>query len=512
MKLRVLVVEDELLVRVGIKSSIDWEGNGFTLIGEAIDGMEALSLFRIHLPDIVLLDIRLPDISGLEVLKTIRLENPETKVIVISGLDDFETTRKAFQFGAHEYFHKPRIQSGDLLKLLNDIKAEMKDAPRPNTTEDQPPTVLEILRDALSFPLSKEASSKLSASIPARAYIVMMVSLTGLYERKMNRQFNEEITFNAAMNLIAELASRREEIEFFSSTPNEYFFLFRADDLETSLIKCAKNFYTALSNMLRRYIDVASHAGVSSIKYQYEDLQIAIFEAREANESYFILLEPFIKYVDRYTDSADSVEVARLIDVLIYTARRAQVDVHLQHMQKLVDFMRKKGNPSRKTLIHNSLTFIYLAGLNHKDGEGDGLRLDSCETLDQFLQCYTHILSGIARENNSILKNGLAKQIKDYLYVHYSDDISLQSLSEEFHLSKNYISRAFKAEEGTNLFTWLNMMRIEKSQQLLIRTTLRIYEIAEATGFASTVSFNYAFNRVVGMSPSQYREEHSLDT
>jgi two-component system response regulator YesN len=56
------------------------------------------------------------------------------------------------------------------------------------------------------------------------------------------------------------------------------------------------------------------------------------------------------------------------------------------------------------------------------------------------------------------------------------------------------------------------MMRIEKSQQLLIRTTLRIYEIAEATGFASTVSFNYAFNRVVGMSPSQYREEHSLDT
>ena len=97
LKLKVLVVEDELLVRVGIKSSIDWEENNLMLVGEAANGQEAVPLLRTCRPDIVLLDIRLPDISGLDLLRMIRMELPQAKTIIISGLDDFETTREAFR-------------------------------------------------------------------------------------------------------------------------------------------------------------------------------------------------------------------------------------------------------------------------------------------------------------------------------------------------------------------------------------------------------------------------------
>ncbi len=509
--LKVLVMEDELLVRVGIKSSIDWEGNRLTLVGEAMDGAEAIKLFRMHWPDIVLLDIRLPDMSGLDVLRIIRAEKPDTKVIVISGLDDFSTTREAFQLGAYEYFHKPRIQAGDLLKRLVDIRDLIELERCPEEKTEKPLTARALLRDVLSFSFSDEITAQLNAQIPARAYLVMMVSLSGIYAKKQKLQsFNAEIAFNAATSLISELASRRSSVEFFSTLPGEYFFLFRTDDLDENLKDTAWNFFESLSGMLNRYIDMSPHAGISEERHQFEELPYAILEAREANDRYFISNEAFSRYAQRHADPLDTLEISRLLGQLIDTARRAQVAEHLNHLNRLAVFMRKKGFLSRKALMNNAQTFIYLAGPDHRDAQGDILRLDSCETMEQFLACYKQIFMQISAKDASGFKSGIVDQIKEYLCAHYFETISLQRLSGEFHLSKSYISRVFKAESGDNLFGWLNAVRIEKSKHLLAGTPLKIYEIAEATGFKSTVSFNYAFNRVTGISPTQYKEDNGL--
>ena len=93
----VVIAEDELLVRIGIKSSVDWEKNGFKLLGEAADGNEAIQMVRKFLPHILLLDIKMPGMSGLDILKIIQLEKIPTKVIIISGLDDFMSVKSAMQ-------------------------------------------------------------------------------------------------------------------------------------------------------------------------------------------------------------------------------------------------------------------------------------------------------------------------------------------------------------------------------------------------------------------------------
>ena len=158
-------------------------------------------------------------------------------------------------------------------------------------------------------------------------------------------------------------------------------------------------------------------------------------------------------------------------------------------------------------MLRNAQTFISLLDSNSKVHEKDADRLLLCETSEQFLTYYHEILKEIPMDDAIEQREGKVEQLKTYLKAHYAEEISLQGLSKEFHLSKSYISRAFKAETGTNLFSWLNEFRIEKSCCLLQETKLKIYEIAEVTGFGSTVSFNYAFNRVMGISPSQYKEK-----
>ena len=117
----VVIAEDELLVRIGIKSSVDWEKNGFKLLGEAADGNEAIQMVRKFLPHILLLDIKMPGMSGLDILKIIQLEKIPTKVIIISGLDDFMSVKSAMQSGAYDYIHKPRMGYEDLLKIMLQI-------------------------------------------------------------------------------------------------------------------------------------------------------------------------------------------------------------------------------------------------------------------------------------------------------------------------------------------------------------------------------------------------------
>lgn len=133
----VVIAEDELLVRIGIKSSVDWEKNGFKLLGEAADGNEAIQMVRKFLPHILLLDIKMPGMSGLDILKIIQLEKIPTKVIIISGLDDFMSVKSAMQSGAYDYIHKPRMGYEDLLKIILQIQQDCRKEERKSLLQEE---------------------------------------------------------------------------------------------------------------------------------------------------------------------------------------------------------------------------------------------------------------------------------------------------------------------------------------------------------------------------------------
>ena len=148
----VVIAEDELLVRIGIKSSVDWEKNGFKLLGEAADGNEAIQMVRKFLPHILLLDIKMPGMSGLDILKIIQLEKIPTKVIIISGLDDFMSVKSAMQSGAYDYIHKPRMGYEDLLKIMLQIQQDCRKEERKSLLQE------EVTVKPLTFRMEKSAN------------------------------------------------------------------------------------------------------------------------------------------------------------------------------------------------------------------------------------------------------------------------------------------------------------------------------------------------------------------
>ena len=175
----VVIAEDELLVRIGIKSSVDWEKNGFKLLGEAADGNEAIQMVRKFLPHILLLDIKMPGMSDLDILKIIQLEKIPTKVIIISGLDDFMSVKSAMQSGAYDYIHNPRMGYEDLLKIMLQIQQDCRKEERKSllqeevSTEvlflqkiagDEKPNEQEIFSSETTDPLSGKKSFLIEAS------------------------------------------------------------------------------------------------------------------------------------------------------------------------------------------------------------------------------------------------------------------------------------------------------------------------------------------------------------
>ena len=506
--IRVLVVEDELLVRVGIKSSVDWAGQHMTLVGEAATGQEAMGMLRLYRPNIVLLDIRLPDMSGLEILRNIRRELPDTKVIVISGLDDFETTSEAFRLGACDYFHKPRIQSGDLTKLLSRI-SDSREGKKGGANDDPiPGSAQTLLKNAMLHHIQDEWIHRLNQQIPMAAFRVIAMSVVGIYEKKKRQPgFNAGITLNSSNSLITEMVSKQNGLVFFNSEGNEYLFLLYTSRMDDDLSEKARAFHNRVGHMLKRFIDVTVSSGLSATHRYYGELDEAVQEARKAQETYFTSETAFSVYTGYRADNGESMEISRLITFLIESARNGKVERHLDYLRELASMTREHGAPNRKALLYNLQTFIYITNPDHVD-QTSITALEACETLEQMLDEYQRIFQQGRASEPTGKACGIVEQIMEYLRNHYYEDISLGRLSEIFHLSKNYISRVFKEETGDNLFNWLNTLRVENSKQLLTCTAMRIYEIAEAVGFRSTVGYNYAFNRIVGMSPSQYRKEH----
>lgn len=123
MLLKLIIVDDEVFVRLGLKSTIDWSSIGYEIVGEAEDGQKALEVARETRPDVVLTDIFMPKLSGLELIKALKVEMPGTKIIVLSCTKDYEYVREAMQnWGAVDYLFKLSVQPEELIKVMKNIK------------------------------------------------------------------------------------------------------------------------------------------------------------------------------------------------------------------------------------------------------------------------------------------------------------------------------------------------------------------------------------------------------
>lgn len=521
---RVLLVDDEEDIRVGISQKMDWEGLGFTLVGEAENGQDALELAETLQPDVVLTDIKMPFMDGLELCGILTARLPASKFVVFSGFDDFEYAKQAIQMNVSEYILKP-INAAELSAVLKKLKSQL-DAERTERRN------AELLRQRYeeSLPILREQffSRLLEGRVPRER----MLELAERYDVSLSGN-----CFAAAIVHI-DRARERSELEILSV---EQLF---SENLRPEQIRCRTFLYNDSMALLaalpapaavydliqavnrvcalaESYLDQRLTVGVGAPCARLEDLPQSAAGARSALEYrglvgkgqaiYIGDLEPDAGVRPAFTES-DEEELTGAVKLRDEEAVRAVVD-------RLTDKVRSSG----QTMSQCQLFFLELltcllrltrdAGLEVETVFGTGftgaVQATDFTSPDQMGRwCLERCLriQTLIRRQRTDTTGRMVEEAKAYINAHYGEsELSVEKLCEHLHLSPAYFSTLFKREVGMSFIAYVTVVRMEAAASMLRSTEDKTYLIARRCGYDDPNYFSYVFKRHFGMTPTKYR-------
>jgi two-component system, response regulator YesN len=516
---KILIVDDELLVRIGIIHAVDWGQNGYEIVGEAADGKSALQMIDKLSPDIVLLDINLPVMSGLDVLKQIRQKNAPCKVVILSYHEEFEFVKEALKNGAYDYILKHNMNNNQMLDVLNKARDSIIEENKVDRFNKKftgnMDTVNKLLkRDKLLCMIKGKKIDGIDIKInlnPCCLYCLVF-EMDDFQSVKM-RYDNGDVGLltEALLKMEEETIASISEHELLELKENRFALLvsFSKSASERLVKEKLNEICKMLMNTSETYANVNISIGISSRKDGFEYIGVAYNEAEMA------LSQKFTHY-DRQIFDYDDIqgkeefgdfkaiyaiedEIKKLLADKNYSL---VLDAFHRYFSKLQTL--KVVNATRVLdFVGNAVRFSSFCN-EQSDEETDGLPANcyNVDILQAFVEKYFQKQLG---ENNDY--DYYAKKAVKYIQEHYREQINLSSISDYLGLSESHTSRLFNKNIKMSIPDYINLVRIKKAKELIMGTTMKIYEISEYVGFKSPVHFNIVFKKLVYSSPLEFRSK-----
>lgn len=495
----VLIVDDELLVRIGIRHSIDWEQYHLKITGEASDGMEALRLLHQTWPDVMILDINMPNMDGLEVLQKIHEEKCKVKVIVLTCYEELEYAKKALKLGACDYVLKSSIGENGLKNALEELVFEEENA------AENSGDFLQSQEDILTCIIEGHPSSAKMLAIKEDHLFCIGIRILQMKEVEKRYLNKKENYFHVSFRSIAmQVLAGQKEYVFLQFQPDLaliYMSFSSLHSVQECMIK-VRQITERLVWALSQYMAVQVRVGVSQVHYHFTDIQKAYQEACEAIQ--YGILKPgknIFYYESGYKDQSENIYPSkkREIKALLYSQKYEEA------LKKIKDTFFQLSWEERRMLpetVEFLKEIVSLIESTEDCQEQLAASLDTIETFDDIKQIVTRQLEAYIVKN----ENFLIQKVENYLKEHYRKAIALADIAGYMGLSESYVSRLFNKETGMNISTYVNQLRIAKAKELLKNTNMKIYEISEAVGYSSTTVFHITFKKMTGMTPADYRK------
>lgn len=542
--MRVLIVDDESFMRMSLKTSLDWESYGFQVIGEANHGQDALAKITELKPDIMLLDIKMPIMDGLQVLKALKDWNHPPKVIVLSSYKEFEYVREAMRLGAIDYIHKPSLNETGMFETLQRARETiMRERKHTDEMEHLRQNVERVKPNmkALFFKGWIEGSIRHTWEIEAKINeydihlkppnLVCFVMHIDQFSKVKQRykQNMEYLLYFSIQNILTEVLRKYDEVEFFQHHPSGFAILKSYSGLrsEQEIYSEQWNLMKAVQHALRKFMNISVSFGVSALHSSLWDMPIAVKEAEKVLERHFYSSESGVSFFQKQADEMkpeDDVikkQVFEKIQRIKQEAENEQWDRLHTSMERLFEDLRQSRQMSRQEVLRIA-TYLHYALSKSYEGE-DGLPLPGFPTFEEFVEAETQqqIYELLVQEVQLIqhkksmnaaaqIMNPKIRLVLDYIHAHYDHDLHLEELSHYVGLNNSYLSRLFKEQTGMVLIQYINQYRVNKSLDMLMNSTLKTYEIAEKVGFKSTDNFYIAFKKMVGYAPNEVRKNPGL--
>lgn len=500
--LRILIVEDDDIIRSGLTNEINRRNESFEVVGAVADGRKALEFLKTNVTDVIITDINMPVMNGLELAERINKDMPFIKVIILSGYADFQYAQAAIRSNVYEYILKP-LKLDELINVLMRINEQIQTEKSKISTEKQKALVKSLLtRSRLENDVTMPICGEMRCAVFA---IDDILTYDNYICRRVNFIFDEFCTH---------YCENKYENSFLSYLIEDNFLLI--------IIEGSKNDVRDIYNELRKYIEKSEDetfclsCGVSEAFYNIRDIESARSQAYSAIASRFytgnnIFAEYSKDNKYRQVTQDENKRCRQLISkipMLIINGEGASTVI-----DEIFEYLTLQPYPEPKLAqgflkgIVREITKEYTQG-NYSQGE---INLE--EELRKFTSIHSAsaFLKECADDATKKWKNNgghaVIRKVKDYIESHYAEQITLKDIEEKYYINGSYFSWLFSNLEGETFTEYLTKVRINEAKKLLKgERTIRVYEIAEMVGYRDYRNFSKAFKRHVGLTPLRYRE------
>lgn len=520
---KLLIVDDESIIRKGLIVMLESMDVEFTAIYEAADGLNAVEMVEKHRPEIILVDIKMPNMDGLVFIKILKERGFKAKVIILTGHGEFEYARRSIQLGVNDYLLKP-VKRIELEQALKKAAVEIKDMKDVVRHEESP-----VLYNTLLDLTEKEIRSLLTGSNIEANLLSKLVKYDysknnqGLLTAvvcgiKNGREDGNAMNSNWKDSLKMHVAKASTEALVYCDSEESAIILIRCSSSES--VKIEKVLGSILSELLSRGLDITF--GVSR-RNPVNEIPKLLGQARAAFKEKMLFGAGRIYFTDElavrknkfFLDETDITKLVLLLDVGEYSAIGMK-------LSELFDQVVEEEAITGKGFETAACNFLLYAASHFKGKESAGVflnddieelikalnqcdtYLDSKNTLAEALikMCITPEISGRQVQGRKVILHA-----KQFIHKNFNKDINLDMVAKYVSMNAAYFSVLFKKEEKTNLIDYINNIRISKAMEFLRSPQYKIYEIAESTGFKDEKYFSKLFKKKLGLSPTEYREK-----
>ena len=532
---RLMLVDDEPEIRDGLLEIINWVQEGFEVVGVAENGLEALQVAQAVSPDLVVTDIRMPFLDGLEMARRMRQMLPTVQFVVLSGYDEFDYARQAIQIQIKDYVLKP-ISSDEFVQVLRRVKSHLDEdfAQRSDviTLREHFRSSLPILRELLLTSLLNGGISPGEASISAGRYELSIESpryavalmriggsIPGKEEQDLSR--DPELMRFAVMNIAEEVLQGQTSCHVFHYN-GLIAALFLLKDEERQPFSQVLDVLETVRQTVRRYLDCIVAIGVSNPCAALQHLHHAAVQAASALDQSALLEDNQVLAIADVEPGS-----ARQLAAEEITLRALSNSIKLGNTGEAEDLVRQLMDEARKSKAAFRDYQVYLLEVflaiirTGRDmevewtdaGEGPGLSLESMlksrdlEEAEAMLRALCRHLTGSIRDTRLESGRLMVQKAVEYVSGRYmSSDISLERACRHLHISTAYFSTLFKRETKKTFHQYLTELRMDKAMTLLTGSDLKTADIALQVGLGDPSYFSYSFKKHFGISPSQARK------
>lgn len=532
---RILLVDDEALIREAVSENVKWEKYGYELAGSCENGKEVLEFIKKTPVDVVLTDICMPYMDGMQLSQKLSEEYPSVKIIILSGYDDFEYAKQAIRYGVKEYLLKPITaeEMGDVLITLKEeldkerkveqkIK-ELKSAYRKGQKLIYSDILLQLIRGSKADEEICRELQEVGLDFHSAVYRVAVVELD-LYVRsnKLDETRKKESALMAFVlhNISQEIVQRNKAGEVCQGGDYRTYMLLHSDR-PIEFRQTVMDICTEIIAQMNQIMHLAVNIGLGSYATEIKNIYHSYEEAEEALEYHYVLggnhvmeieairekkgqaeIDRFLDEINLHVKESDSQKIQKDFSIMEKELRRCCYDrrgvgVVLQRVVDMLDELCRRsdiesgqGIASREEILEKALT----AGELEEAMEILSAHcITICEELD-------------SQKNASGKKYALLAM--DYIEKNYSNcDLSLNLVCSYLNISASRFSAIFKQTMGMTFMDVLIGIRMQKAKELLEHTTMKNYEIAERVGFNDSHYFSIAFKKITGKTPTEYAKE-----